>query len=299
MARRSLCRLPALLIAVLVILSACSGDDEGTPSPKTPSTSASMTTTSVPPTPTTVGETTTTASATTNTITSVETGVGIPEGDGQFPAVVLVHGGGWIVGSPTSMTPLADYLNLQGYLTVNTSYQLSIDSPGFPGAVEDVSCAVARAATHPSSNGEVTVIGHSAGAHIGAIVALAGDIFDDGCEPPDSASPTRFVGLAGPYDIERVGGIVEAFFGVDQQADPGLWASGNPMNLVDNETDLDVLLIHGDADGVVPIEFSESFATSLGEGGLSVDLAILPGVNHSRITSPQVVGDLIVDWIEG
>jgi acetyl esterase/lipase len=203
------------------------------------------------------------------------------------------------VGSPTSMTPLADYLNLQGYLTVNTPYQLSINSPGFPGAVEDVSCAVARAATHPSSNGEVTVVGHSAGAHIGAIVALAGDIFDDGCDPPDSGSPARFVGLAGPYDTERVGGIVVAFFGVEQEADPDLWASGNPMNLVDGGSDVQVLLIHGDADGVVPVDFSESFATVLEAGGVAAELSILPGVNHSRVTSPQVVGDLIVEWIEG
>jgi acetyl esterase/lipase len=197
------------------------------------------------------------------------------------------------------MNALADYLNLQGYLTVNTTYQLSINSPGFPGAVEDVSCAVARAASHPRSNGEVTVIGHSAGAHIGAIVALAADSFDDDCEPPDSGSPARFVGLAGPYDTGRLGGIVVAFFGVDQETDPGLWASGNPMNLVDGETDLDVLLLHGDADGVVPVDFSESFATSLEAGGVTVELSILPGVNHSRVTSPQVVGDLIVAWIEG
>jgi dipeptidyl aminopeptidase/acylaminoacyl peptidase len=71
------------------------------------------------------------------------------------------------------------------------------------------------------------------------------------------------------------------------------------MNLVDGGTDLDVLLIHGGADAVVPVDFSESFATTLEEGGVPVELAILPGVNHSRVTSPQVVGDLIVSWIEG
>lgn len=300
MARRSPGRLQAFLISAAVVLAACSGSAEEAPTPDGAATSSpATTTTTVPATSTPVGDTTTTSSpGTTSTTGPSDTGVGVPEGEGTFPAVVLVHGGGWVVGSPATMSALADYMNLQGYLTVNTAYRLSINSPGFPGAVEDVSCAVARAANHPRSNGEVTVIGHSAGAHIGAIVALAADSYDDRCEPPDSGSPVRFIGLAGPYDIERVGGIVVAFFGVDQEADPGLWSSGNPMNLVDDDTDLEVLLIHGDADGVVPVDFSESFATNLEAGGVTVELAILPGVNHSRVTSPQVVGDLIVDWIE-
>ena len=298
MARRSRRRFTALLISAVVAVAACSGSGEESPAPDGATSSLGSTATTSPSAPTTGGDTATTTT-TTGTTEPPTTELGIPQGDGTFPAAVLVHGGGWVVGTPATMTALADYLNLRGYLTVNTAYQLSINSPGFPGAVEDVSCAVARAASHPRSNGEVTIIGHSAGAHIGAIVALAGDSYDDRCEPPDSGSPARFVGLAGPYDVERVGGIVVAFFGVDQQTDPGLWASGNPMNLVDGDTDVEVLLIHGDADGVVPVDFSESFATSLEEGGLPVDLAILPGVNHSRVTSPQVVGDLIVDWMEG
>ncbi len=291
MARRPPGSFAALLISA-ALLAACSGSGEGTTTTEGVPTSLITTTTAAPSSSTTVGETSTTTAP-------VGPEVGIPEGDGTFPSVVLVHGGGWVVGSPETMTALADYLNLEGYLTVNTSYQLSINAPGFPGAVEDVSCAVARAASHPRSNGEVTIIGHSAGAHIGAIVALAADSFDDRCEPPDSGAPGRFIGLAGPYDIERVGGIVVAFFGVDLAADPGLWASGNPMNLVSDDTDLDVLLIHGDADGLVPVDFSESFATNLEAGGVPVELAILPGINHSGVTSPQVVGELIVAWIEG
>ncbi len=298
MARRPPGCLAALLIAA-GLLAACSGSGEGATNGDGAATSLATTTTIAPPTSTTFAVTSTTSPPTTTTTAPTDPDVGIPEGDGTFPSIVLVHGGGWVVGSPETMTPLADYLNLQGYLTVNTGYRLSIDSPGFPGAVEDVSCAVARAASHPLSNGEVTIIGHSAGAHIGAIVALAADSFDDRCEPPDSGSPTRFVGLAGPYDVERVGGIVVAFFGVDQEIDPGLWASGNPMNLVTGDTDLEVLLIHGEADGLVPVDFSESFAANLEAGGLLVELVVLPGINHSGVTSPQVVGDLIVSWIEG
>ncbi|MEX1038374.1 MAG: alpha/beta hydrolase [Acidimicrobiia bacterium] len=224
--------------------------------------------------------------------------MGIPEGDGPFPAVVLVHGGGWIVGSPASMGDLAEYLTFEGYLTVNTPYRLSINSPGFPGAIEDVSCAVAYAASHPRSSGDVTVIGHSAGAHIGAVVALVADSYDDGCQPSDAGSPDRFIGLAGPYDIGRLGGILVPFFGVDEETDPALWSSGNPLNLIGEDLELEVFLLHGDADAVVPFDFSESFAAALEAGGLLAEVEILAGVNHSQVTSPDVVGALITEWIE-
>ena len=96
----------------------------------------------------------------------------MPEGEGPFPAVVLVHGGGWVGGSPGLMGGLARFLTDAGYLTVNTAYTLSNGIAGFPVAVDDVACAVRNAADHPDSDGTVTVVGHSAGAHLAALVAL-------------------------------------------------------------------------------------------------------------------------------
>ncbi|HEX5695428.1 MAG TPA: hypothetical protein VFZ15_03530, partial [Acidimicrobiia bacterium] len=62
--------------------------------------------------------------------------VQVPPGDGPFPAVVLVHGGGWVAGSPRLMSDLARFLTGEGYLTVNASYTLAGELPGFPVAVD-------------------------------------------------------------------------------------------------------------------------------------------------------------------
>ena len=52
--------------------------------------------------------------------------------------------------------------------------------------------------------------------------------------------PDRLVGLAGPYDVARVGPLMYPFFGVPPNEDPELWQAGNPLNLVANNPDLSV-----------------------------------------------------------
>ena len=59
-------------------------------------------------------------------------------GKGPWPAVVCIHGGGWVSGSRTGMVdPYARHLAIYGYVAVAPSYRLAPDHP-FPAAVADV-----------------------------------------------------------------------------------------------------------------------------------------------------------------
>jgi dienelactone hydrolase len=223
----------------------------------------------------------------------------MPEGTGPFPAVVLVHGGGWVSGDPGIMEPLADLLVDNGFLTVNTRYQLaSQGNPSFPGAVEDVACAVRYAAAHPDSDGTVAIIGHSAGAHIGAIAALAGGDFTGDCAFVGSGVPDRFVGLAGPYDSSRLGLAMLVFFGLPQSTAPELWESGNPLELVESNPELDSLIMYGDEDGLVDDSFAIGFAAALVGSGSTALLERVEGARHNDMHDPEFVGDLIVTWLD-
>lgn len=202
-----------------------------------------------------------------------------------------------MVGNPSSIQPLAELLTENGYLTVNTTYQLALQAPGFPAAFEDVECAVRFAASHPQSDGTVTIIGHSAGAHIGAVVALTGSLYPGDCPFSGPGLATGFVGLAGPYDVVRIGPIMVPFFGVEQVDSPDDWDSGNPMLHGGDNPDLRSLLLHGDVDQVVPADFSENFERVLLDAGSDVELVILEGANHAAAQSPSVVGDIILDWL--
>ena len=221
----------------------------------------------------------------------------VPEGVGPFPAVVLVHGGGWVAGTPSLMRPLAGHLTSAGFLTVNASYALSDRQPGFPNALHDIACAVRVASSHPDSDGTVALLGHSAGAHLSALVALTGDRYGLNCPFPGSAALDKFVGLAGPYDVNQLGILMLPFFGGGPAVESDAWFAGNPINLVAENTALVSLLIHGDSDGVVEPKFTWQFEDALAEVGSEVLVEIVEGADHADLREPGIVGDLIVAWL--
>lgn len=299
---------PSRRIATVLIFLAVTGCTTGAARPATTSTAHAPTSTSTASTTSTTSTTTTivapatTASSPPGSTTvplEIDAETRVPEGEGPFPAVVLVHGGGWVAGTPSVMDPLARHLTENGFLTVNTRYRLSsLDVPGFPHAVDDVACAVRFAAAHPDSDGTVAVIGHSAGAHIGAIVALDGEEYGGICPVTGPGVPNDFIGLAGPYDVERIGLPMLVFFGAGPDLDPEAWAAGNPQGLTDENTDLDSLIMYGELDGIVDDSFAFNFHEALLESGSTSLLEEVEGARHNDMHDPALVGDLIVTWLE-
>lgn len=221
-----------------------------------------------------------------------------PTGPGPHPAVVLVHGGSWVTGSPSSLRNLAERLVEEGFLVVSPRYQLAtLREPGFPQALHDVACSVRYAAAHPDSDGTVSLIGHSAGAHLAAVVASTGNLYGEGCPVGDPAEASALVGLAGPYDVARLGVIVFPFFGVAPEDDPDVWTAGNPHLLAAASVVGRVLLVHGADDGIVDTSFSVDYGEVLGAAGVEVTVEIIPGTDHMEVVDPDHVGDLIVAWL--
>ncbi len=275
----------------------------------------SASTTAVPPSPTTSP---TTSAPTTSTTTArtfpdgryrgtvgfgddLAADVFAPERPGAYPVAVLVHGGGWVAGDRRSLWPLAEGLAARGFVAYTPEYRTLARGGRFPVTVDDVACAVrlARrdAARFTSTPDRVVLIGHSAGAHLGALVAFGGDEFGTSCPDPGAQDVVGFVGLAGPYDIDRLELVLVPFFGTRLADDPEPWRRGNPFTYVTEDLGVPTLLVHGEADPVVPPFFSEELAGALDEAGTPVTLRLLAGVDHSTVTDPAVVGDLIADWV--
>jgi|SRR5688572_8338118 acetyl esterase/lipase len=222
-----------------------------------------------------------------------------PETVGPYPIVVLFHGGGWFGGSPISTAPLAEYLAAQEIVVFNSTYRTQ--TGGFPESFDDVACAIryarANAPTFTSADGPLVIAGHSAGAHLASVVALAGDEFGDTCPVAGSATVDRLIGLAGPYDPTLYRQVLPAFYGTRFENDPKPWEAGSAYSYLGDNSGLEILLMHGEADELVPISSSRLFADALGEAGYAVELAEIEGAPHQALRDPNVVGATLVDFL--
>ncbi|HKT03304.1 MAG TPA: alpha/beta hydrolase [Rugosimonospora sp.] len=98
-----------------------------------------------------------------------------PEGDGPYPVLIWLHGGGWVLGSRAGYDALArDLCTRARCLVVSAGYRLAPEHP-FPAAVHDVLSVAAWVATEIGSLGgdptRLAVAGDSAGANLGAVLA--------------------------------------------------------------------------------------------------------------------------------
>jgi acetyl esterase len=99
-----------------------------------------------------------------------------PDGAEPLPAIVYLHGGGWVVGSIESHDPLCRALAARTpAVVVSVDYRLAPEHP-FPAAVDDAWTATRWVAEHASELGAdpaaVVVAGDSAGGNLAAVVAI-------------------------------------------------------------------------------------------------------------------------------
>ena len=114
---------------------------------------------------------------------------------GRTPAIVFVHGGGFVTGDREQMHLLMQHAATRGYLTVSVDYRLAI-TPNYNGvepiadeyqrdasvleAIQDVNCAFrwvrVNAASLNVDPTRVAGFGASAGAHLALMNAYAGDV---------------------------------------------------------------------------------------------------------------------------
>lgn len=224
----------------------------------------------------------------------------LPSARRTAPLVLMVPGGSWASADPAGLADLAGYLSDAGSVAVPTRIRAAEDGVRYPVPVDDVLCALASAVATTRQHGveprPVVVLGHSSGAHLAALAALATADYAPTCRAP-VVSPDALIGLAGPYDVSQVPDMAQALFGTPPERAPGQWAAGNPVRRAALRPDVRVLLVHGDADSVVPTSFTADFAARLQEAGHPVSVEYVPGADHGSVYSSAVAGPIITRWL--
>lgn len=219
----------------------------------------------------------------------------------QAPLVVLVPGGGWTSADPAGLRPLAGRFAAAGIAAATTTYRVGT-AARFPVPVSDVLCAVAAAAAIARTAGVVprpiVVLGHSAGAQLGAVAALAADRFRGACDRP-AVRIDAFVGLAGPYDIARFASVAEPLLGTPPASDPQAWRAANPLTWVAQRPELPAFLAAGTADDLVPPSFTIEFATALRQARHPVRVLTVDGATHASIYRAHVIAGPVIEWARG
>lgn len=238
----------------------------------------------------------------------------IPSGEGPFPVVVLVHGGGWSSGdksgaerprSGADITPWFAPLAEAGFLAVSINYRLA-PAHRWPACLEDTRAAVRWVREHVSEHGgdpsRMAIMGHSAGGHLALYAAIP--------TADEAVSPVQaVVGCAAVSDLvsdtRRRGGpsaSLQMLFDLPPEVGPGTYerlGEVSPQNLVGAGYP-PTLLLHGDQDKTVPLEQSQAFRARLLEVGTACDLHVLPGAAH-RLTEwtdhDPTWAKILTDWL--
>ncbi len=213
------------------------------------------------------------------------------EGNGPFPTVVCIHGGGFRAGTREGYDKLCLTLAQRGYVAVTVTYRLAPAYP-FPAAVLDCKSAVrwlrANAAKYHVDPTRIGVTGGSAGGHLAQFLGVTNGVkqFDSGENLDQSSDVSCVVNYYGPSDLTKsyeksvdAAEVLPLFFGGDLSTKRREHIVGSPLYWVTPNA-APTLCVHGTEDKYVAYEQATWIVDKLKASMVEVELLTLPGAGH-------------------
>ncbi len=225
-----------------------------------------------------------------------------------LPAFVYMHGGAWETGSKADGIPAITYYAQHGFIAASIGYRLSGEAQ-YPAQIEDCKCAVrflrAKVAEYGIDPRRIGAMGVSSGGHVAALLGLtgsAGPFAAKGGWENVSSEVAAVCDLFGISDFMRMPKkhIPEAmsatarFLGGTIDEIPARYIEASPVNYIRPGAP-PFLLIHGDADPLVPVGQSEILHDALQRAGVESVLHIEKGAAHGsqNVVTPEVRGMIL------
>ncbi|MGB3789548.1 MAG: alpha/beta hydrolase [Phormidesmis sp.] len=200
-----------------------------------------------------------------------------PPSAGQYPAVMMIYGGGWRTGNSSENEALGRFLAGRGYVVIAADYRHT-PKYQFPAQLEDVEAALAfvcdRADEYEIDRRHIALLGWSAGAQLAMLMGFQASAPSAGqpALPPPIAPVQAVISFYGPVDLDNgyrnpprpdpldVRQVLQAYLGGSPDQQPTAYAAASPITYVkaaDPNTLPPVLLIYGGRDHIVEAKYGK------------------------------------------
>jgi acetyl esterase/lipase len=213
------------------------------------------------------------------------------EGEGPFPAVVVIHGGAWRQGNKADVRPILPQFVEHGYVAVSPEYRFCPQN-AFPAQIHDVKAAVrwlkVNSKKYKIDPERIGAMGFSAGGHLAMMLGLTCPT--DGLEGEISAGAPdsrvkAVVNYFGPTDLaaKDIPDIckpwVKDLLGGSPQDRPDAAAKASPLTFVSKD-DAPVLTFQGTKDSLVPFTQAIKLAEAMNSAGVPGRVELIVGADH-------------------
>lgn len=224
----------------------------------------------------------------------------VPKSEKPVPLIVWVHGGAWAAGSKDGGNPAMRFLE-QGYAVASINYRLSQHAV-YPAQIQDCKEAIrflrAGAQKYNLNPDKFGAWGSSAGGHLVALLGTSAGAKDlllaDSPNKDVSDAVQCVIDFFGPTDLLKMGAQAGPNSKLDHdspnspesklvggaiQKNKEKAEKANPITYV-SKASAPFLIVHGDADPLVPLGQSELLHDALKKAGVPVELVTLKGAGH-------------------
>lgn len=218
----------------------------------------------------------------------------VPDGDGPFPVVVLLHGGYWRSRYRKSlMRGLAADLRRRGFAAWNVEYRRTgRHGGGWPMTLDDVGAAIdllVELGDPRLDLDRVDAVGHSAGGQLAIWAAARRD---------PGVAVRRVVAQSAVLDMVSAGEPAHEFLGGPPAEVPEHYAAADPMQLI--PLGKPTLLVHGAEDETVPLKRSRAYFEAARAAGDPVELVEpVPGHHRVHIDTRSDAWRVVAEWLAG
>ncbi|HTX91421.1 MAG TPA: alpha/beta hydrolase [Anaerolineales bacterium] len=214
----------------------------------------------------------------------------LPKSGGPWPVFLYVHGGGWNAGDKAEGAGWK-FLNDQGYLVVSVNYRLAAYNVKVPDMIADVKCAVrylrAHAIEYNLDPNRIGALGASAGGHLVALLGTSdksagwdvGEYLDQSSRVQAVVAEAVFSDFTKPMPSAIGTNIFIAVGQVPGTDNPDL-AAASPVTYVTKD-DPPFLIIHGEKDGLAPVDQARELDAKLKAAGVPSTLIVVQGGEHN------------------